>query len=156
MGEQQYLDLIKDIIDNGTLVEGRNGNTLTVFGRSMRFSLKDNKIPLLTSKKMAWKTCLKELLWFISGKTDNKLLKEQKVGIWNQNASREYLDSIGLTDREEDDLGPVYGHQWRHFNAPYTNCNANYEGQGIDQLKEIITSLKDSDKRYSRRLIMSA
>ena len=156
MGEQQYLDLIKDIIDNGTLVEGRNGNTLTVFGRSMRFSLKDNKIPLLTSKKMAWKTCLKELLWFIGGKTNNKLLKEQKVGIWNQNASREYLDSIGLTDREEDDLGPVYGHQWRHFNAPYTNCNANYEGQGIDQLKEIITSLKDSDKRYSRRLIMSA
>tara|TARA_Y100000389_G_C17402640_1_gene486215 strand:+ start:461 stop:1327 length:867 start_codon:yes stop_codon:yes gene_type:complete len=156
MGEQQYLDLIQDIIDNGTLVEGRNGNTLTVFGRSMRFSLKDNKIPLLTSKKMAWKTCLKELLWFISGKTDNKLLKEQKVGIWNQNASREYLDSIGLTDREEDDLGPVYGHQWRHFNAPYTNCNANYEGQGVDQLKEIITSLKDSDKRYSRRLIMSA
>ncbi len=156
MGEQQYLDLIQDIIDNGTLVEGRNGNTLTVFGRSMRFSLKDNKIPILTSKKMAWKTCLKELLWFISGKTDNKLLKEQKVGIWNQNARREYLDSIGLTDREEDDLGPVYGHQWRHFNAPYTNCNANYEGQGVDQLKEIITSLKDSDKRYSRRLIMSA
>ena len=156
MGEQQYLDLIQDIIDNGTLVEGRNGNTLTVFGRSMRFSLKDNKIPLLSSKKMAWKTCLKELLWFISGKTDNKLLKEQKVGIWNQNASREYLDSIGLTDREEDDLGPVYGHQWRHFNAPYTNCNANYEGQGVDQLKEIITSIKDSDKRYSRRLIMSA
>ena len=67
MGEQQYLDLIKDIIDNGNIIEGRNGNTLTVFGRSMRFSLKDNKIPILTSKKMAWKTCLKELLWFISG-----------------------------------------------------------------------------------------
>ena len=156
MGEQQYLDLIQDIIDNGNLVEGRNGNTLTVFGRSMRFSLKDNKIPLLTSKKMAWKTCLKELLWFISGKTDNKILKEQKVGIWNQNSTKEYLTSIGLNDREEDDLGPVYGHQWRHFNASYTDCNANYEGQGIDQLNDIITSLKDSDKRYSRRLIMSA
>lgn len=156
MGEQQYLDLIQDIIDNGNLVEGRNGNTLTVFGRSMRFSLKDNKIPLLTSKKMAWKTCLKELLWFISGKTDNKILKEQKVGIWNQNSTKEYLTSIGLNDREEDDLGPVYGHQWRHFNASYTDCNTNYEGQGIDQLNDIITSLKDSDKRYSRRLIMSA
>ena len=105
---------------------------------------------------MAWKTCLKELLWFISGKTDNKILKEQKVGIWNQNSTKEYLTSIGLNDREEDDLGPVYGHQWRHFNASYTDCNANYEGQGIDQLNDIITSLKDSDKRYSRRLIMSA
>ena len=156
MGEQQYSDLIQDIIDNGNIVEGRNGNTLTVFGRSMRFSLKDNKIPLLTSKKMAWKTCLKELLWFISGKTDNKILKEQKVGIWNQNSTKEYLTSIGLNDREEDDLGPVYGHQWRHFNASYTDCNTNYEGQGIDQLNDIITSLKDSDKRYSRRLIMSA
>ncbi len=156
MGEQQYLDLIKDIIENGHSIEGRNGNTLTVFGRTMRFSLKDNKIPLLTSKKMAWRTCLKELLWFIKGKTNNKLLKDDKVNIWNQNGSREYLDSIGLTDRDEDDLGPVYGHQWRHFNAPYTSCHANYDGEGIDQLNEIITCLKDGEKRYSRRLIMSA
>ena len=79
MGEQQYLDLIKDIINNGEHVKGRNGNTLTVFGRTMRFSLTNDKIPLLTSKKMAWKTCLKELLWFIHGKTDNKILKENKV-----------------------------------------------------------------------------
>lgn len=156
MGEQQYLDLIKDIIDNGNIIEGRNGNTLTVFGRSMRFSLKDNKIPILTSKKMAWKTCLKELLWFINGNTDNKDLKKINVNIWNQNGSREYLDSIGLTNREEDDLGPVYGHQWRHFNAKYTTCNEDYEGEGIDQLNEIITCLKDKEKRYSRRLIMSA
>jgi thymidylate synthase len=156
MGEQQYLDLIKDIINNGEHVKGRNGNTLTVFGRTMRFSLTNDKIPLLTSKKMAWKTCLKELLWFIHGKTDNKILKENKVNIWSQNGSREYLDSIGLNDREEDDLGPIYGHQWRHFNAPYTTCNENYDGKGIDQLSEIINSLKDSEKRYSRRLIMSA
>ena len=156
MGEQQYLDLINDIIENGNHVEGRNGNTIAVFGRSMRFSLKNNIIPLLTSKKMAWKTCLKELLWFIKGKTNNKLLKDDNVKIWNQNGSREYLDSIGLNHREEDDLGPVYGHQWRHFNAPYDTCNTNYDNKGIDQLNEIITCLKDKDKRYSRRLIMSA
>ena len=156
MGEQQYLDLIDDIIKNGTLINGRNGNTLTVFGRSMRFSLKDNKIPILTSKKMAWKTCLKELLWFISGNTNNKLLKDNKVHIWDQNGSREYLDSIGLGHYEEDYLGPVYGHQWRHFNADYVDCNSDYSNQGVDQLQEIIDSLKDDEKKYSRRLLMSA
>ena len=134
MGEQQYIDLIKDIITNGEYVKGRNGGTLAVFGRSMRFSLENNTIPILTSKKIAWKTCIKELLWFISGSTDNKKLKAEKVHIWNDNASREYLDSIGLKNRPEDDLGPVYGHQWRHFNAPYTSCHDDYSEKGVDQL----------------------
>ncbi len=156
MGERQYLDLIEDILKNGKMVHGRNGKALTVFGRSMRFDLKNNIIPALTTKKVAWKTCLKELLWFISGKTDNKILKEQNVKIWNDNSSREYLDSIGLLDRKEDDLGPVYGHQWRHFNAKYGTCDDDYTNKGIDQLKYIIDSLKDKEKRYSRRLIMSA
>ena len=156
MGERQYLDLIEDILKNGKMVDGRNGKALTVFGRSMRFDLKNNIIPALTTKKVAWKTCLKELLWFISGKTDNKILKEQNVKIWNDNSSREYLDSIGLLDRKEDDLGPVYGHQWRHFNAKYGTCDDDYTNKGIDQLKYIINSLKDKETRYSRRLIMSA
>tara|TARA_B100000424_G_scaffold270518_1_gene270061 strand:- start:4645 stop:5511 length:867 start_codon:yes stop_codon:yes gene_type:complete len=156
MGEQQYIDLIKDIITNGEYITGRNGGTIAVFGRSMRFSLDNNTIPILTSKKVAWKTCIKELLWFISGSTDNNKLKAEKVHIWNDNASREYLDSIGLQNREEDDLGPVYGHQWRHFNAPYTSCHSDYTGKGIDQLNCIIETLKDKEKRSSRRLILSA
>ena len=156
MGEEQYINLVKDILDNGKLIEGRNGKTLTVFGRSMRFNLSNDVIPALTTKKVACKTCLKELLWFISGKTSNKILKEQNVKIWNDNSSREYLDSIGLTDREEDDLGPVYGHQWRHFNAKYGTFNDDYTGKGVDLLKYIIDSLKDEKTRYSRRLVMSA
>lgn len=156
MGEQQYLDLIKDILDNGSEVNGRNGKTYTVFGRSMRFSLENKSLPVLTSKRVAWKTCIKELLWFISGSTDNKKLKEVKVNIWNDNGSREYLDSIGLNEREEDDLGPVYGHQWRHFNAEYKDCNTDYTNKGEDQLKYVIDNLKDKEKRYSRRLIMNA
>tara|TARA_Y200000002_G_scaffold378262_1_gene385284 strand:+ start:373 stop:1239 length:867 start_codon:yes stop_codon:yes gene_type:complete len=156
MGERQYLDLIEDILKNGKMVDGRNGKALTVFGRSMRFDLKNDIIPALTTKKVAWKTCLKELLWFISGKTDNKILKEQNVKIWNDNSSREYLDSIGLICRKEDDLGPVYGHQWRYFNAKYETCDDDYTNKGIDQLNYIINSLKDKEKRYSRRLIMSA
>ena len=72
------------------------------------------------------------------------------------NGSRDFLDSRGLTNLEEDDLGPVYGHQWRHFNAPYVNCETDYTNKGIDQLEYIIKCLKDPVERYSRRLVMSA
>ena len=100
----------------------------------MHFSLENGTLPLLTTKKVAWKTCLKELLWFINGDTDNRNLKSQNVKIWNANATRDFLDSRGLTSNAVDDLGPVYGHQWRYFNAPYTTCNESYEGKGVDHL----------------------
>jgi thymidylate synthase len=119
--EYQYLNIIEDIIENGTWEEGRNGKTKSIFGSSMRFSLKDGKIPILTTKKTAWKTCLKELLWFIRGETDNRLLKEQGVHIWDANTTREFLDSRGLTLTREDLIGCGYGYQWRQFNANY-NC----------------------------------
>lgn len=154
--EYQYLHLIDDILLDGVMEYGRNGNAKTVVGSAMHFSLENNTIPLLTTKKVAWKTCTKELFWFISGKTDNKILQEQNVGIWNGNASREYLDNIGLYDRAENDLGPVYGHQWRHFNAPYDTCNDDYTGKGEDQLDYIISCLKNPHTRNSRRLVMSA
>jgi len=154
--ENQYLNIIEDIINEGEIIEGRNGKTLAVFGSAMYFSLENNVIPLLTTKKVAWKTCLKELLWFISGSTDNKKLQAENVKIWNDNGSRDFLDSRGLTHYEENDLGPVYGHQWRFFNAPYSTCDENYKGKGVDQLQYIIDSLKDSKERYSRRLVMSA
>jgi thymidylate synthase len=155
-GEYQYLRLINDILDHGSMEEGRNGKAKTVFGAAMHFDLSENTIPVLTTKKVAFKTCLKELLWFINGHTDNKLLKEQNVKIWNANASREFLDSRGLHNNKEDDLGPVYGHQWRHFNASYTDCHADYTGKGVDQLQNIIDQLKNPDTRNSRRLVMSA
>ena len=154
--EKQYLNLINDIISKGSLEKGRNGNTYVIIGAAMHFSLENNSIPLLTTKKVAWKTCLKELLWFVRGQTNNKILTEQKCNIWKGNASREFLDSRGLVNNEEDDLGPVYGHQWRYFNATYTNCNADYSNKGVDQLQYIITQLKDPKTRNSRRLVMSA
>lgn len=154
--EHQYLDLIKHILENGSDEKGRNGNVRVSIGASMRFSLKNNQIPFLTTKKLAWKTCLKELLWFLRGDTDNKNLKAQNVHIWDDNGSRDFLDSRGLTHLDEDDLGPVYGHQWRHFNAGYTSCNENYDGKGIDQIANIIEALKDPEKRTSRRLVVSA
>lgn len=154
--ENQYLYLIKYIIEQGTLIEGRNGNVLTVIGCPMHFNLENNTIPILTTKRVAYKTCIKELLWFISGCTDNKVLQDQNVHIWDGNGSREFLDSRNLTKLEENDLGPVYGHQWRHFNAEYTDCHTDYTNKGIDQLEYIINCLKDPKERYSRRLIMSA
>ena len=154
--ENQYITLIEDIINYGTMIEGRNGNALTVYGAAMHFDLENNVVPVLTTKKVAIKTCIKELIWFISGKTDNKILKSQNVHIWDDNGSKDFLNSRGLVNLEEDDLGPVYGHQWRHFNAAYKSCNEDYTGKGIDQLSYIINCLKDPKERYSRRLVMSA
>jgi thymidylate synthase len=159
--EYQYLNLIENILENGVWEEGRNGKTKSIFGQSMRFSLKDGKIPILTSKKTAWKTCLKELLWFIRGETDNKILKEQGVHIWDANGSREFLDSRGLKLYPEDMLGPIYGYQWRDFGASY-NCftgkklTDDHPFEGVDQLQQIIDALKDPKQRTSRRLIMTA
>lgn len=155
--EYQYINLIKNIIDNGTWEEGRNGKTKNIFGNMMRFSLKDNYIPILTTKKTAWKTCLKELLWFIRGETDNKILKEQNVHIWDANGSREFLDSRGL-NYHEDELGPIYGRQWRYFNAEndLTTGKRIKDSYGVDQLQQIIDALKDPIQRTSRRLIMTA
>ena len=154
--EFQYLNLIDDILNNGSFEETRNGKTYSVFGSSMHFSLKHNIVPFITTKKLAWKTCLRELLWFIKGDTNNKHLNEKQVNIWNGNASREFLNSRGLTHLEEGDLGPIYGHQWRFFNAEYKNCDTDYSGKGIDQLSYIINSLKDPSEKKSRRLVMSA
>lgn len=154
--ENQYLNLIDDILEESEEFVGRNGKTYAVFGSAMHFSLENNVIPLLTTKKLAWKTCLKELLWFIKGDTSNERLRNEKVNIWNANGSREFLDSRGLTNNKVDDLGPIYGFQWRHFNANYENCDSNYDGKGIDQLNNIIEELKNVESRNSRRLIMSA
>jgi len=159
--EYQYLSLIKKIIKNGVKERGRNGTTYTQIGAMMKFSLEDNKIPIMTTKKLAWRVCLKELLWFMNGDTDNELLQQQNVKIWNDNATREFLDSRGLYHLRENDLGPVYGHQWRFWNAPYCRqfgCFQDYKGKGIDQLQNIIDEINNSKEtgEISRRIIMTA
>jgi thymidylate synthase len=154
--EYQYLNLMHDILEHGVMEKGRNGNTKSVFGASMYFSLENGKIPILTTKKTAWKTCLKELLWFIRGDTNNEHLQRDGVHIWDGNGSREFLDSRGLDKNRVGDLGPIYGHQWRHFNADYQTCDEDYSGQGVDQLQEIIDTLKNPETRTSRRMVMTA
>ena len=136
--------------------EGRNGITKCVYGSAMHFSLENGKIPILTTKKTAWKTCLKELLWFIKGDTNNINLNKQNVHIWDGNSTKEFMASRNLEYYKEGDLGPIYGFQWRHFNARYDSCNADYIGSGIDQLQQVIDCLKDPKLRTSRRMIVSA
>lgn len=169
--EYQYLHLIQTILNNGERKMGRNGATYSYFGSQMRFSLKNNTLPLLTTKQVAWKTCLKELLWFIRGETDNTILKQQGVHIWDGNATREFLDKRGLVHFQEDELGAIYGHQWRNFNGTYFNkrlrdlykfyASKDISKNGIDQLAYIIQclnndNLEDENNMFSRRLIVSA
>lgn len=162
--EYQYLNLIKRILSENDIVKSRNATCLNTYGANMSFDVRNNVMPLLTTKKMAWKTCLRELLWFIKGNTDNKDLKEEKVRIWNANGSRDFLDSRGLHDYPEDILGPVYGWQWRNFNGKYKvdQPKVNFDDTTrVDQLQNIVDALKkvndnEGENMYSRRLVMSA
>lgn len=109
---------------------------------------------MLTTKRVFLRAVIAELLWFVSGNTSAKPLQEAGIKIWDGNGSREYLDSIGLTHRAEGDLGPVYGFQWRHFGATYTDCTADYSGHGVDQLQEVVHKLHNNP--FDRRIILSA
>ncbi|KAF8477416.1 thymidylate synthase [Kalaharituber pfeilii] len=121
---------------------------------SLRFSLRNGALPLLTTKRVYTKAIIAELLWFISGATDSNLLSAQGIKIWDGNGSREFLDSVGLSHRETGDLGPVYGFQWRHFGAEYVDCHTDYTGQGVDQLADVVYKVMNSP--YDRRIILSA
>ncbi|CAF4815582.1 unnamed protein product [Rotaria sp. Silwood1] len=116
--EKQYLNLVKEIIEKGVKKSDRTGiGTLSIFGpTNMRFNLRNGRFPLLTTKRVFWRGVVEELLWIISGKTDANILNEKNVKIWNDNGKREFLDKLGFTQRQEGDLGPVYG-MYRELNT---------------------------------------
>ncbi len=131
---KQYLELMDDILRNGTKKSDRTGTgTLSVFGRQMRFNLQDG-FPLVTTKKLHLRSIIYELLWFLNGDTNIKYLNDNKVTIWD-----EWADESG-------ELGPVYGHQWRSWPAP--------DGRHIDQITQVLTQLRE--KPDSRRHIVTA
>jgi thymidylate synthase len=117
------------------------------------FSLSDARIPLLTIKKVPWKTVVQELIWFFRGKPDVGWLEKRGVGIWSANSTREFLDAQGLYAYRPGDIGPMYPFTLRHFGYPYEGCDANYEGKGIDQLVEIENSIRKEP--YSRRHVLT-
>lgn len=152
--ERQYLDLVRDVIENGVARPDRTGTgTLSKFGASMRFDLR-TRFPLLTTKRVFWRGVAEELLWFVSGATDARKLKDKGIRIWDGNGSREFLDSVGLAGREEMDLGPIYGFQWRHFGAKYGTMHDDYRGKGVDQLAGLIHAIKTDPT--SRRMVLTA
>lgn len=131
---KQYLDLVKEILDNGVVKSDRTGTgTKSIFGHQMRFNLEEG-FPLLTTKKLHLKSIIHELLWFLKGDTNVHYLQENGVRIWN-----EWADENG-------DLGHVYGYQWRSW--------PTYNGGHIDQIKEVIRQIKETPD--SRRMIVSA
>lgn len=152
--ELSYLVLLEKILKHGKKRDERTGTgTLSLFGEQMRFDI-STSIPVLTTKFVPWKSCIRELLWFLSGSTDATLLQKQGVKIWDGNSSRSFLDARGLEHLPEGDIGAGYGHQWRHFGAPYTTCKDNYDGKGFDQIAFVINELKNNPT--SRRIFLSA
>jgi len=131
---KQYLDLMQHVLDNGAQKHDRTGTgTISVFGYQMRFNLQEG-FPMVTTKKLHLKSIIHELIWFLTGDTNIKYLKDNGVRIWD-----EWAD-------EDGNLGPVYGSQWRSWPTP--------DGQHIDQITNIINTIKNNPD--SRRIIVSA
>ena len=161
--EQQYLNLLKETILNGDFRKCRNDYTWSNFGSQLTFNLK-NGFPLLTSKKVALRLIFEELMFFIRGYTDNKVLQEKNIGIWNGNTTKEFIETNNKKYQnsdeylDENDMGPMYGFQWRHFNAEYIIKNNpdnqhHYQLKGFDQLNKVIQELINDP--YSRRIMMT-
>jgi len=146
---QPYLDLLRTILDRGKDRADRTGTgTRGIFGHQMRFDLREG-FPLLTTKKLHVKSIMHELLWFVRGETHVKPLQDAGVRIWNEWATAEQTARFG---RQEGDLGPVYGHQWRNFGAT-RKPDGTYEKDGVDQLKRVLHDIKENPN--SRRLLVT-
>lgn len=150
--DQQYAQLVERVLREGEVVANRTGvDAKRITGASLRFDLSDGTFPILTTKQVAWKSVVAELLLFIGGRTDNAELQSQNVHIWDLNATPELTAAKSLP---ENDLGPVYGFQWRHWGAAYQDCHTDYSSQGIDQLRIAIEQLTKST--MSRQIVVSA
>jgi thymidylate synthase len=175
--EHQYLKLLQDILDNGVEKKDRTGTgTLSVFGRQIRHKMSDG-FPLLTTKKMAWKTMVTELLWFLRGDTNIKYLVDNGCNIWNGDAYKnyasiecnpphdhslsmsEFIEKIKTNDgfgKKWGELGPIYGAQWRSWttDSEYIDGETYFKYQAIDQIQNLINDLKTNPD--SRRLMVNA
>lgn len=154
-----YLDIVKNILENGEKVDTRTGvKAYTIAGAIFEHDMSKG-FPLLTTKKTPIRLVSTELEFFINGITDKKWLQDKNNHIWDEWAKPQ-LAPYGHDEAskkrmlEERDLGPIYGFQWRHFNAPYEKFDSNYEGLGIDQFKKIVETLKTNPR--DRRMIVSA
>lgn len=151
-GEIQYLNILRKIAETGIHRDSRNAFTLSRFVENMKFDLREG-FPLLTTKKMFFRGIVEELLFFLRGETNTLILEQNNVNVWKGNTNRKFLDSIGKQKRPEGEMGPMYGYQWRHFNAPYDEENSKCLSSGIDQLASVVDMIKSDP--YSRRILMT-
>jgi dihydrofolate reductase/thymidylate synthase len=151
--ETQYLQIMKQILDTGFIKNARNGNTKSLFGNQMVFNMKNNVLPVLTTKKIFLRGVFEELMFFLTGDTNTNHLKEKGINIWNANTNREFLDSVNLQHYNVGDIGTAYSFQFRHYNAEYKGFNEDYTDKGIDQFMNLIQDIITN--RYSRRLLMT-
>ena len=175
--DKDYQALLQDILDNGVTKETRNGGTLSVFGRQIRHKMSDG-FPLLTTKRMAWKSIVTELLWFLRGDTNIKYLVDNNCHIWDGDAYKNYerrweaegkflsppvnkfrkeefineIKTNPMVAKELGELGPVYGKQWRNWKT--FEYNVSTSKNGIDQIQNLINDLKTNPD--SRRLMVNA
>lgn len=154
MSEEQYLDLAQRVMYYGQRTHDDNGiEVRSLFGERLEFDL-SRCFPLMSFETVYWVAVIEEMLWMLKGSTDAKTLSARNVRIWDDYASREYLDNKGYESRPIGDLGPTYGFSWRHFGAKYIDCHTDYSGQGIDQIANIIETLKLNPA--SRKMVLSS
>lgn len=154
-----YLNIVKHILNTGIEKTDRTGTgTLAIAGAMFEHDMSAG-FPLLTTKKMPFKIIATELEFFIKGMTDKQWLKDRNCHIWDEWCSPKKVayghdEETKKCMAEERDLGPVYGFQWRHFNAPYENWDSDYTGKGVDQLKQLVETIKKDPS--NRRMLVSA
>jgi len=152
--ETKYLDMVKKILKKGVYnLDRTNVGTLSLFGKSFKYDIRNYRLPLFTHRKMFSRGIIEELLFFISGSPDTKKLEEKNVNIWKGNTTREFLDSRGLKLFREGEYGPSYGFNLRHYNSNYEGPDANYDCKGFDQLQHVINLIKTNPT--SRRILFT-
>lgn len=151
--EQNMLFVMNELIQLPVREDRTGTGTHSGFGPQFVFNLQHRTFPLMTTRKMFFKGIFEELMMYLRGQTDSKLLEAKGVPVWSANTSRDFLDKRGLTDLPEGDMGHSYGFSFRHFGAQYKDCHTDYTNQGFDQLQYIIDELKNNP--FSRRLIIS-
>ena len=158
--EAPFLDLLRQILEHGKRRPNRTGiDTLGIWGAQLRFDL--TRFPLFTTKRVFWRGVVEELLFFLGGRTQTRVLEAKGVTIWRKNTTRAFLDGRGLFRYEEGEAGPYYAFQWRHFGADYRPNEQLELGQGgFDQIAQVIEDIKavkaDPTREEARRLVVTA
>lgn len=152
--ENKFIKMVNKILNKGVYnIDRSKVGTLSVFGKSFTYDIRNYRLPLFTHRKVFLRGIIEELLFFISGKTDTKILEEKKVNIWKGHTSREFLDSRNLTELQEGDMGAGYGFRLKHWGSNYINAKIDYTNKGINQLEYVIDLIKNEPT--SRRIVFS-